>query len=360
MSTAPDSRSAQLLDTPLTPWLVGPDEQDDELSTLVRGEAAAPKTIIALQRFLELSGRSPQRHQWESLVRVAALDLAVARMLEPHLDALGILAEAGMQAPDPHSTWGVYAAEAPGKQLAITEGTPSSEGNGGIVIDGEKAWCSLAAELSHAIVTVRRGESAQAVAVPLDHPGVRPEPAAWPSLGLREIPSSGVVFDQVPAEAVGPPGWYLERPSFAWGGIRVAACWFGGALALARGAARRQLARSGPTPLGDMALGCLDAEIFTVRSILSHAAAATDGSADTGEYTRAQAWTLALRVRNVIYRSCQRIQQQSRELAGPAALTGDAAFAKADADLTVYLSQHHGPRDEESLGADVAEEAARR
>lgn len=360
MSITPDSRFAQLLGTPLTPWLVGPDEHGDELTALVRGGASAPTTIIALQRFLELSGRSTHRHQWESLVRVAALDLAVARMLEPHLDALGMLAEAGMEAPDPRSTWGVYAAEAPGTQLAITEDAEGTTAAGGIVIDGEKAWCSLAAELSHAIVTVRRGERAQAVAVRLDHPGVHPEPAAWPSLGLREIPSAGVAFDQVPAETVGPPDWYLERPSFAWGGIRVAACWFGGALALARGAARRQLARRGPSPMGGMALGCLDAEIFAIRSILAHAAVAADGSAGTDEYTRAQAWALALRVRNVVYRSCQRIQQQSRELAGPAALTGDAAFAKADADLTVYLSQHHGPRDEESLGAEFAEEADRR
>lgn len=354
MSNTPGRSSPLLLDTPLTAWLIDPEEHDEELTTLVTADTAAPTTITALQQHLELSGQSPQRHQWESLMRVAALDLAVARMLEPHLDALGILAEAGMKAPDPHSTWGVYAAEAPGKQLTI------AEGNDGIVIDGEKAWCSLATELSHAIVTVRSDERAQAVAVRLDHPGVRPEPAAWPSLGLREIPSAGVVFDQVPAEAVGPLGWYLERPSFAWGGIRVAACWFGGALALARGAAHRHLARGGPSPMGDMALGRLDAEIFTVRSILTHAAAAADGSSGTGEYTRTQAWALALRVRNIVYRSCQRIQQQSRELAGPAALTGDASFAKADADLTVYLSQHHGPRDEESLGAEFAEEADRR
>ena len=53
------------------------------------------------------------------------------------------------------------------------------------------------------------------------------------------------------------------------------------------------------------------------------------------ERARLDSWTQALRVRTIVYRACQRIQELSRELAGPAALTGDREFAKADADLTV-------------------------
>jgi hypothetical protein len=34
------------------------------------------------------------------------------------------------------------------------------------------------------------------------------------------------------AQAVGPAGWYLARPGFAWGGIGVAACWHGSARGL--------------------------------------------------------------------------------------------------------------------------------
>ncbi|MBR7502934.1 acyl-CoA dehydrogenase, partial [Mycobacterium tuberculosis] len=108
-----------------------------------------------------------------------------------------------------------------------------------LVLYGEKAWCSLATELTHAIVSVRLGEARQTVAVDLTGPGVHPAEADWPALGLAEIPSGPIVFDGARATEVGPPEWYLQRPGFAWGGIRVAACWFGGALGLARNAAQR-------------------------------------------------------------------------------------------------------------------------
>ena len=328
---------------PLAPWFEFPraSSQREALIQLVTDGTAPPTKITSLQNHLDLTGTSSQLQQWEALSMVASIDVAVARMLEPHIDALGIIAEAGLEPPGDQTSWGVYAAEVPGKVVTV------AEADGCTVITGEKAWCSLASELSHAIVIAHRNGHGQAVAVGMGDPRVHPDQTAWPSLGLREIPSGSVTFDQAPAEAVGPPDWYLDRPSFAWGGIRVAACWFGGALGLAQNAARRHFARPTPAPMGDLCLGQLDAEIFAARAVLAQAAEAADGDE---EFSRDGAWSLALRVRNIVYRGAQQIQLLSRELAGPVALTGDRAFAKADADLTVYLSQHHGPRDEASLG----------
>lgn len=335
---------AGIITDPMTPWH-GPAfgaEALDTLSELVTSTEPLQRRLSALQDRTGLSGASPASEQWEALAAVATIDLAVARMLEPHIDALRILHEAGAAPPGAESTWGVFAAEAPGATLRAV---PAADGE--VVLEGTKAWCSLASELSHAIVTARIGQQRQAFAVSLTHPGVHPSAEAWPSLGLSEIPSGAVTFDSVPAVPVGPPGWYLERPGFAWGGIRVAACWFGGALGLARGAADRHADRPHHSPLGAMTLGQLDGEITAARAVLAHAARAVDADDDLpGD----EAWALALRVRNVVYRCAQRIQILSRELAGPAALTGDRSFAKADADLTVYLSQHHGPRDEAALG----------
>ncbi|MCU4296106.1 acyl-CoA dehydrogenase [Brevibacterium permense] len=330
-----------ILASPLDDWYGLP---SSDLAETVRGTADPPTTILRLQSFFGLSGTSSQIDQWEALATVASLDVAAARMLEPHLDALGILEEAGHLCPEPRSTWGVFAAEAPDSVVTI-----SDEG-GHPMLDGKKAWCSLAGELSHAVVIAHRGEARQTCAVSLDHPGVTHDGDHWPSVGLKEIPSGPITLRRVPAEEIGTPGWYLERPSFAWGGIRVAACWFGGALGMARIAARQHFSRGRPAPMGNLALGQLDAEIFACRSAFAQAAEAADG--DLG-YSRAQSWKLALQVRNIVYRACQRIQLLSRELAGPASLTGDHVFAKADADLTVYLSQHHGPRDEESLGIEI-------
>ena len=57
---------------------------------------------------------------------------------------------------------------------------------------------------------------------------------SWVARGLAAVDSGPVDFADVPATAVGAPGWYLERPGFAWGGIGVAAVWFGGAVGIAR------------------------------------------------------------------------------------------------------------------------------
>lgn len=319
----------------------------EDLVKVATSNAPVHKRIGALRHFWNLTGESSQAEQWDALAATASIDIAAARMLEPHLDALGILAEAGADAPPHDSTWGVYAAESPGKAL-----TADTQADGSATLSGTKAWCSLAADLSHAIVTAFDGREPRAYAVSLSDSRVHPSDEAWPSVGLSEIPSGSVGFDHAPATAVGAPGWYLQRPSFAWGGIRVAACWFGGAMGIARKATQYHFARPYPSPLGNLVLGQIDAEIFAARSTLSHAA--TLINSDVIE-SRDEAWKLALRVRNIVYRSAQRIQLLARELAGPAALTGDRSFAKADADLTVYLSQHHGPRDEAALGEEIAD-----
>jgi hypothetical protein len=118
--------------------------------------------------------------RWAVLAAVARANLTVARVLEAHTDALAILAEARDEPPS-GSTWGVFAAEAPGDRL-------------------------------EAHVHPARG---------------------WVARGLRTVISVPVEFDHAPALAVGDPGWYLIRPGFAWGGIGVAACWYGGAVGVA-------------------------------------------------------------------------------------------------------------------------------
>ena len=178
-------------------------------------------------------GRGGQQSCGHALATLGAVDLTVARAVEPHLDALAILAEADAPALDrpTAATWGVYAAEAPGRRLTAVQTTD------GWVLDGHKAWCSLAERASHAVVTAWVDESTRGLfAVDLRAAGVRPVPAqgAWVSHGLPLITSCGVDFDRVAADQVGEIGWYLTRPGFAWGGVGVAAVWFGAAVAVAR------------------------------------------------------------------------------------------------------------------------------
>ena len=304
----------------------------------------------------DLSSAEPGR-VWTALASTAALDLGAVRMAEPHLDALTILAQARAAGepslePPAGSTWGVFAAERPDLRL---EARPTGPAEGPFA---GPAPCSLSGGtpwLSHALVTAHTGEGRQAFAVDLRGQGVRAVEDPWPSRGLAEIPSGSLEFSEVPAFPVGGPGWYLERPGFAWGGIGVAACWLGGAVGLARTAARAaERRREAPDfPVTASLLARLDAVLETARLSLEAAAAVAEGRR---ENPLPSAWALALRTRNSVFRAARGAQSLSREIAGPAALAGDVRFAKADADLTVYLAQHHGQRDEASLGALLAEE----
>ncbi|MGW2089752.1 hypothetical protein [Streptomyces sp. NPDC001880] len=83
-----------------------------------------------------------------------------------------------------------------------------------------------------------------------------------------------VNLDGAWASPVGEPGAYVERPGFQHGGIGVAACWNGGA----RAVARTFLSASRKWGLGPHALAHLgaavDARLAAVDALLDGAAAA--------------------------------------------------------------------------------------
>ncbi|WP_426564953.1 acyl-CoA dehydrogenase family protein [Angustibacter sp. McL0619] len=329
-----------LIDEPLAP----------ELSELV-AEVDGPDVEHALRLSAKLSalaplpasGRTTQR--WQLLVDLAARDLTVARVAEAHLDAVAILAEAAQQCqgalvPGPQDTWGVFAAEGPGVRL------DAAAQSGHWVLDGTKPWCSLAGRLSHALVTAHVEDGRRLFAVRLDDPGVHVEPGAWHARGLVDVPSGPVHFERVPATPVGETGWYLRRPGFGHGGIGVAACWLGGALAVAA-VVREAADRRPPDQLASWHLGSLDLALHTARLALRHAAGVVDGGAAQG----AAGDLLALRTRSVVAQSAELVLERTGHATGPAPLTRDENHARRVADLTVYLRQHHAERDVAALGA---------
>ncbi|MES2092769.1 MAG: acyl-CoA dehydrogenase [Actinomycetota bacterium] len=320
------------------------------------GESAqfdAPLTVHGALEFARSLGSESgsaaggrTRATWELLATLACADLGAARVIEPHLDALSILCEArksGFDAP-PVSTavWGVFAAEGGPDPLAATF-TDS-----GWVLKGTKPWCSLADRIDRALVTaVIPDGSRRLFSVDLGHPGVAVEPGAWHARGLAEIPSGPVHFSAVPVEPMGPPGWYLERIGFAWGGIGVAACWFGGAVGVAR-ALFEALALLDPHPLQLAHLGAVDELIESARLALLDAARIVDGDATPDRYS---ASILAKRVRSTVVRACEEVLLRSGHALGPSPLALDAVHAKRVADLQLYIRQHHAERDQASLGS---------
>ncbi|WP_370874573.1 hypothetical protein [Pseudarthrobacter defluvii] len=293
---------------------------------------------------------------WELLASVAATDVAAARVLEPHLDAVAILAQSRHAFPDDRSipddatqgTWGVFAAEAPGARLE------ARSGDAGAVLDGSKPWCSLAGRLDFAIVTAHTDDGGRAAfAVSLRQAGVACEEPEWIARGLREIPSGSVRFDQVPATPVGGTGWYHRRQGFAWGGMAVAACWLGGAVGVARDFRAGLLAGAEggrePDQVALAALGEVDRTLTAALQFLARTAAGIDDGT-LGGGAGQSTWSEAKRVRGTVAAAVERVLHLVASNRGPGPLAFDEPYAKRTADLALYVRQHHGARDDAQLG----------
>lgn len=285
---------------------------------------------------------------WELLASVASVDVAAGRIFEPHLDAQAILAQAGHAPGERGGLWGVFAAEGPGTRLE------AKADGGGVLLSGAKPWCSLAPLLDRAIITAHTETGGRAAfAVDLRHPGVRCEVPVWVARGLREIPSGTVHFSRVPADPVGGDEWYFRRPGFAWGGMGVAACWLGGAVAVARDYRESLVAAAGrgrePDQIAFAALGEADRILTSILRYLGRVAEWIDGGDDAQE-AGASAWSEALRVRGTVAAAVERVLSLVGTNRGPGPLAFDEPYAKRMADLALYVRQHHATRDDAQLG----------
>lgn len=284
------------------------------------------------------------------LATLGATDLTLARAAEPHLDAVAILHQAGLRPADvdagDDATWGVYAANAPGMGL-----TAGQREDGSWRLDGRKPWCSLAQRVSHALVTAEGPGGGQLFAVALHQPGVRADLTAWHPRGLVEIETATLTLDDVTAHPVGAPGFYLDRPGFAWGGVGVAAVWFGGAAAVA-GQLLAAAGRREPDQIALMHLGACDRALSSALAVLRQVAheLATDR-----EQAEGRAALLASRARAVVAEAAEEVLRQVGHGSGPAPLAMDPEHTARVADLTLYIRQHHAERDLAAIGRQLLE-----
>jgi alkylation response protein AidB-like acyl-CoA dehydrogenase len=283
------------------------------------------------------SGRTAER--FATLTSVAEQDVCVARLVEGHADALAILAELGGPRARPGERWGVWAAEPPG------EGLTARRTGDGWTVSGLKQYCSGAHSCTHALVTARAPDGRRLFAV-ANGTGTSPVPGSWQALGMAGSDTPDVRFQDVPATAVGDPESYVERPGFQHGGIGVAACWYGGARAVAAtllGAARAR----GSDPLTSAHLGAVDVRLHAAGAVLREAAAAIDRDPyDTAGEARLR----SLRVRAVVESACADVLTHVGRATGAAPLCHDERHARAAADLAVYIRQHHAERNLAELG----------
>lgn len=283
---------------------------------------------------------------WAALSDLGGESLSVARVVEPHLDARHILHEAERHDDftGSHEVWGVFAAEGPGTRLRAHRDA------GGWSLSGRKPWCSLAEHLDRAVVTAWVDDTARGLfAVDLRHPGVTVVHEPWVARGLIDIVSGPIDLDDVPADPVGAPGWYLDRPGFVWGGIGVAAIWFGAARALGLRLTPVEGGRP-PDQIALMHLGRVDVALASARLSLGEAADLIDAAPVGGDRAR----RLASRVRSTVALAAEAVLEATAHGLGPGPLVRDDWYAAATADLHLYLRQWHAERDLAALGAVTA------
>jgi hypothetical protein len=292
-----------------------------------------------LQVPLPGSGLTAQR--WRRLSDLTAVDVVAGRLAEAHADAVAILAELGGRAPCADELWGVWAAEA-------SDAVVTAHGAGDAsVLDGTKAWCSGAGMCTNALVTAHLTDGRRGLfAVDLRGDGVRPLKATWRNAGMADSDTRSVQFSGAPGIPVGQPGDYLSRPGFWFGAIGVAACWLGGARAVAAPLYRR--AAGGSAQQYQLAhLGAVDATITAAEATLALAAEHVDAD----PFNRSGSAELtARRVRAVVEKAVDETLGRTDRALGPGPLCLDEHHARAVADLTVYVRQSHAERDLAALG----------
>jgi alkylation response protein AidB-like acyl-CoA dehydrogenase len=231
----------------------------------------------------------------------------------------------------------VWAAEAPD---AVLTATPADDGD--VWLDGTKAWCSGAGFCTHALVTARLPGGDRALFAIAVNPAVRALPSTWTNPGMAGSDTRSVQFTDARAVPVGEPGAYLTRPGFWHGAIGVAACWLGGARAVAG-----PLYRKASDPHALAHLGAVDAALAAAAATLADAAAQIDAD----PYDRAgRAELVARRARAVVELAVDEALTRTGRALGPGPLAQDRRHARRVADLTVYVRQSHAERDLAALG----------
>ncbi len=316
---------------------------------LLHGERSAVAALNAA-RITEAPqpGGGDTQGRWELLASATAVDAAVGRLVEGHLDAVTILLEAGREPRQ--ERYGVWASRAMGQRVvARAEGA-------GWRLSGSMPFSSGAGTVDRALIVAdadadgrTSAEARLLVELATDQPGVRAVPGTWPSLAMSASDSLTVELDGLRVEGdavIGPPGYYTDRDGFWYGSIGVAACWAGGAAAVAN----RAIMSAGTIddPHTAAHVGALHASVVAMSAVLTSAATDLDRGALA---ERSDAEAVALVVRHIIEREAESIVHHAGRAGGASLLAHDPEHAGRVNDVLLYIRQSHAERDLARLGS---------
>ncbi|MBK3785140.1 acyl-CoA/acyl-ACP dehydrogenase [Paraburkholderia aspalathi] len=294
--------------------------------------------------FAPLPGHGQTLVRWRTLAAVAACDLGLVKLFEGHTDALAILAELHGPTPSLGSRWGVWAAEPPDTRVRASKCVTRTETEdaGQLYLSGTKAWCSGAGVVSHALVTAWLDDEPVLAAVAMDHASISIDTSKWQAIGMQATASADVSFDQTPATRVGAAHAYVRRPGFWHGGAGIAACWYGAATQIGRTLREASTQRADAHRLAH--LGAVDVALAGAAAVLRETAAHIDAN------PQADSQREVMRARLVVEEAAAAVMCHATRTLGAGPLCRDGRFARALADLPVFLRQSHAERDLAALG----------
>jgi hypothetical protein len=291
---------------------------------------------------IPLPGSGETWRRFEVLALWASRDLSVGRLAEGHVDALAILAEAGMQPVNEAATYGVWAAR------SHDGGTSAKRVSGGWELTGRKEFCSGSGMIDRALVTADTAEGYRLFDVALNEHVTSADGDSWPAVGMADSVSETLEFaGPVISEScvVSGPDFYTQRTGFWFGAAGVAACWYGGALGLVNSLINSLAAAPSAHVLADV--GNAVAQITSMHDVLKSTADAIDRDPQDVEE---RAHYQALVVRQVVHDAATEVLVRVGAAGGARPLCHDLDQSRRAADLFVYLSQHHAGSDASELG----------
>lgn len=288
-----------------------------------------------------LPGHGDTLTRWRALAAVAACDLGLVKLFEGHTDALAILAELQSAEPPEGSRWGVWAAEPPDARVEAVKVGFRSDGQE-LQLTGTKAWCSGAGVVTHALITVWLDGEPVLAAVAMDQPTISIDTSKWQAVGMQATASADVTFDQTAATLIGAAHDYVRRPGFWHGGAGIAACWYGAAAQIGQMLRDACAQRADAHRLAH--LGAVEVALAGAAAVLRETAAQIDAN------PRGDSQREAMRARLVVEDAATRVMNHATRTLGAGPLCRNARFARALADLPVFLRQSHAERDLAALG----------
>jgi hypothetical protein len=313
----------------------------DEDQVMPRVGARFLEVISSFDR-LPLPGHGDTWERFSILASLGEEDLSLARLGEGHADALAILQESRSGSHYPGCSYGVWAAR------TGTRGLTAEPVPGGWRLSGSKPFCSGSGLLDRALVTAEAPDGYRLFDIATADVVTDSTPESWPAVGMADSVSETLTFGGpvVSADdAIGPPGFYTDRPGFWFGACGVTACWYGGARGLVAGVV--QSLTGDPGELVLMEIGKAASALQAMGDALRSVAEAIDLDP---EDKKGQAQARALTVRQIVHDSCVGVLGQTAAAGGARPLCHDPVQARRAADLYVYLAQHHGGTDAARLG----------